>query len=46
MKKRRDIAKEYKWDFSDYFTSDKEWESVFDEYSQEMQKLKGYFILP
>ncbi|MBQ3214465.1 MAG: hypothetical protein IJB10_05645, partial [Clostridia bacterium] len=42
MKKRRDIAKEYKWDFSDYFVSDKQWESTFEEYCNKMQKIKEY----
>ena len=42
MKKRRDIAKEYKWDFSDYFVSDKQWEDTFEEYCSKMQQIKEY----
>ena len=36
MKKRKDISNEYKWDFSDYFASEAEWEKCFEEYSAEL----------
>lgn len=42
MKKRKDISNEYKWDFSDYFASEAEWEKCFEEYSAELLKIKEY----
>ena len=36
MKKRKDIQPQYKWDFSDYFKNDEEWESSFNIYCKEI----------
>ena len=42
MKKRKDIQNEYKWDFSDYFSTEADWQKTFDEYNFEMQKIKDF----
>lgn len=42
MKKRKDIDKKYKWDFSEYFLSDEAWESSFNEYSKEIKKANEF----
>ena len=42
MKKRKDIQSQYKWDFSDYFKNDEEWESSFNIYCNEIEKVKCF----
>lgn len=42
MKKRKDIQSQYKWDFSDYFKNDEEWESSFNVYCKEIEKVKEF----
>ena len=42
MKKRNEIEEKFKWDFSDYFKDENEWEKVYNEYSQEVKGI-AYF---
>ena len=42
MKKRSEIDNKYKWDFSDYFASDDEWQKTFDSCSKEIKKVTTY----
>lgn len=39
MKKRQEILEEYKWDLSEYFSSDKEWEELFLKTKKEYKKV-------
>lgn len=42
MKNRKDIAEEYKWDFSSYFESNEKWEECFKEYSNKIGLINSF----
>lgn len=42
MKKRSLIDKKYKWDLSDYFSDAEKWESCYQAYEQEIEKIKNF----
>lgn len=42
MKKRQEIAEEFKWDFGDYFQSDEKWNEAFDDMKKQIVKLKSF----
>ena len=42
MKKRQEIAEEYKWDFGDYFQNDEKWNEAFDDMQKQIAKLKSF----
>ena len=42
MKNRSQIDKKYKWDLSDYFKNDLDWENVFKTYQKDIEKVKNF----
>ncbi len=42
MKKRKEIEDKYKWDFSEYFKDDNEWNNCFNEYSNKILNIKNF----
>ena len=42
MKKRSLIEKKYKWDLSDYFVNNEEWESCHSIYEKEIEKIRSF----
>ena len=42
MKERKDIAEKYKWDLSEYFASDKAWDTTFAEVESKYQKISEF----
>jgi len=42
MKKRKDISAQYKWNLSDYFASDEKWQEMYEQYCNEIPKVKDF----